>query len=297
MNGRMELEIKVMNQEITSSIKINAKLTNLMTSALKVLAPELGKKLAKTALLTPKRIQSKWPSHVKQFHTMTRYGKVRTYKYGEGKSIWFVHGWSSCAFSFWPLMQQLAEKGYSCISFDFPAHGLSQGKQSSLPQMIRVFEDISATLLDPSMVITHAMGASVIANSHWFKQCKSDLLLVSPVFNSYELLQKLVTNSGLDQELFDQVIHDIYKSDKLFMPDLNSIPKYKEFTGKLKIMHDKQDGLAPFSMSKHLSQQSEAKLITANKLGHNKILRSKSILNVIESYSTIPSTSFNSPVG
>jgi len=274
-----------MNQDLIAKKTFNAILTNIMTKTFRTLAPELSTKYAQKALLTPKRMKNKWPSHVKQFSTMTRYGKVRTYKYGEGKNIWLVHGWSSCAFDFWPLMQQLAEQGYSCISFDFPAHGLSKGKQSSLPQMIKVFDDISATLLDPCMVITHAMGASVVANSHWLEQYQSDLLLISPILDSYELLQKLVDASGLDQALFDRVVHEIYKKEKLFLPELNAIPKLKNLNGQLKIIHDKQDVLAPISKSKQLSQQSKAKLFTTNKLGHSKILRSKNILNVIATYS------------
>ena len=274
-----------MNTESTRNNSFKRDLTSLLTKTMRVIAPDLSKQIARKIFLTPKRIKHKWPSHVKQFNTRTRYGNVKTYKYGQGKCIWLVHGWSSCAFDFWPLMQKLAERGYSCIAFDFPAHGLSQGKQSSLPQMIKAFEDVSSSLFEPNMVITHSMGASVVANSHWFKQYNSDLLLISPVLNSYELLQNLVSNSGFDQELFDQVVHYIYKKYKLLLPELNAIPLLKEFNGKLKIMHDKHDVLAPLSMSELLSKQSKAKLITTKKLGHNKILRSKNILQVVESYS------------
>lgn len=277
------------------SVNINnlsKKVTCLITKLLKVLAPELSKTIARKALLTPKKSpRSKWPSHVKKFSIRTRHGRVKAYKYGKGKCIWFVHGWSSSAYDFWPLMQQLVERGYCCISFDFPGHGNNQekNKYSSLPQMVKVFEDISSTLLDPNMVITHSMGASVVANSNWFKQYKSDLLLISPVMDSYALLQKLVNESGFDQELFDCIIHDIYKRDKLYLPDLNAIPRLKSFEGTIKIIHDKHDALSPVAESELFSEQSEVKLITTNKLGHKKILRSKSVLNAVESYSSTPS--------
>ncbi|NQZ21859.1 MAG: alpha/beta hydrolase [Colwellia sp.] len=280
-----------MNKEFTASNTVKKTLTSLVTKTMRIIAPELSKKIAHKILLTPKRTKNVWPSHVKQFKTRTRYGSVRTYKYGQGKCIWLVHGWSSCAFDFWPLMQQLAESGYSTITFDFPAHGLSKGKQSSLPQMIRVFEDVSSALFEPNMVIAHSMGASIVANSGWFKQYRADLLLISPVLDSYALMQKLVSHSGFDQVLFDQVIHDIFKKDKLLIPNLNSVPKLKEFTGKLKIIHDKHDSYAPLSMSEQLSEQSEAKLITTNRLGHKKILRSKNIVKVVDSYTNMQACS------
>jgi len=276
-----------MNNKHGSTSTLSKSITHISTKTLRKLAPELSKKIARKMLLTPKRTKNRWPRHVKQFNTETRFGRVRTYKYGEGKCIWLIHGWSSCAYDFWPLMQQLAERGYSCMAFDFPAHGASDGKQSSLPQMINAFEDISASFLDPSLVITHALGASIVANSQWFNQCSSDLLLISPVLNCYELLQKLVNQSGFDQVLFDQTIHDILRKEKLFMPELNAIPKLKNYNGQLKIIHDKQDITAPLSMSKQLTEQSEAKLFTTNKLGHNKILRSKNVLKVIESFTAM----------
>lgn len=283
-----------MNKKLSNGDELKRILTGFTTKTMRNIAPEFSKKIARKILLTPKRVENKWLKHVKQFDIETGYGKVKTYKYGAGKCIWLVHGWSSSAFDFWPLMQQLAESGYSSISFDFPAHGLSQGEQSSLPQMIRTFEDISSFLFEPNMVITHAMGASIVANSQWFKNYKSDLLLISPILDCYELLQKLISNSGFDQTLFDGVIHDIHKQDHLFIPALNATNKLKEFNGQFKIIHDNNYLFAPLSKSKQLSELSKAILITTNKHGHNKILRSKNILKVVESY--IPATEFNRSV-
>lgn len=262
---------------------------HLSIKLLKIVAPGLSKFIARKVLFTPSRNKVNWPKLVKQFDTKTRFGNIKTYKYGHGKCVWLVHGWSSCAFDFWPLMQQLAERGYSCISFDFPAHGISQGKQSSLPQMIKVFDDLSASLFAPNMIIAHSTGASVVANSRWFKQCTCDLLLISPVLNIYNSLQKRATASGFDQDLLDQIVHDLYKKERLFLPNLNAMPKLKTFNGELKIIHDRKDTHAPFSMSEELSQYTEAKLITANKQGHNKILRSRKLMTVIESYNLLAS--------
>jgi len=266
--------------------ELNKFCMNAMTKTLRKVAPALALKYAKNVLFTPKRAPSKWPNHVKQFNSPTRYGDVCTYKYGSGKSkcIWLIHGWSGSAFDFWPLMQKLAEKGYSTITFDFPSHGQNIGKSTSLPQMIKVFEDVSASLLEPHLVITHGMGASVVANSCWLKSYQSDLLLISPILDTYKLLQNLVSKADFDQQLFDRAIAELNKREKIDISRLNAIPALSQFAGVLKVMHDKHDALAPLMMSKQLSKDSNATLITTNKLGHNKILRSRSLLNTVESY-------------
>lgn len=262
---------------------LGKRLSTIASKIVTKLSPKLNKKRAVKSLLTPKRIQSKWPARVKQFNTPTRYGNVKTYQYGEGKSVWLVHGWSNSAFSFWPLMQSLAERGYACTTFDFPAHGLSKGQQTSLPQMIKAFEDVSDVLLDPSMIIAHSTGASIVANSCFFERFNRDLLLVSPVLNSYSLMNKIAKNTGIEQQLFDEVIHDLFKKEKLFLPDLNVSQKLASYYGELTIIHDKQDDISPFSQSEKLSLKSEIPLISTNNLGHHKILKSKSIVKVIES--------------
>ncbi|KGJ97445.1 alpha/beta hydrolase [Colwellia psychrerythraea] len=264
--------------------KLKKSWTSVNTKALRVLMPNLALKIAKKVFFRPKRKYSNWPNHVKQFEVNTRYGQLKAYKYGEGKCIWLVHGWSGSAFDFWPLMQKLAEKGYSAISFDFPAHGNSQGKFCTLPQMIKVFDDVSAGLFSPSMVISHGMGASVIANSNWFKNYHQDLLLISPILDIYLLLQSRVRLSGFDEVLFEQIIKKVSKNEKISITELCTIPKLKAFVGQLKVIHDTQDDLAPFVISEKFTQFSKVALVSTNKLGHNKILNSRKILNVIESY-------------
>jgi len=264
--------------------KLKTLWTKKSTQALRVLVPSLALKIAKNALFKPKRKPSNWPKHVKQFDIKTRYGQLNAYRYGEGKCIWLVHGWSGSAFDFWPLMQKLAEQGYSTISFDFPAHGSSQGKFSNLPQMIKVFDDVAASLLAPKMVIAHGIGASAIANSKWFKSYHKDLLLISPVLDIYQLLQNRAYHSGFDEELLNQTITEVSKREKMAIVDLCTIPKLKAFVGQLKIIHDTQDDLAPFTMSEKFTLSSRTTLVATNKLGHKKILHSKKLLNVIESF-------------
>jgi hypothetical protein len=261
-------------------------LTKVATKTIKVIAPSIAVSIAKNKLFTPKKKGNKWPKHVTQFYTDTRLGKVKTYKYGEGKCIWLIHGWSGSAYDFWPLMQKLSERGYSTITFDFPSHGncTLPPKPYTLPQLIKVFDDVSSSLFEPALVITHGIGISVVANSYWIKSYNRGLLLTSPIFDIYKLMQKLVSKSGFDQELFDRVIHEIYKRDKMLLPRLSAIPQLQKFKGEVKIVHDKDDVTAPFIESERLIKTSNATLIETNKRGHNGVLKSRNILNTIDTY-------------
>lgn len=264
--------------------KLKRNWTSMTTKALRVCMPNIALKLANKVFFQPNRKASKWPKHVKQIEFHSRYGRLKAYKYGEGKSIWLVHGWAGCAYDYWPLMQKLAEQGYATISFDFPAHGNSPGDFCNLAKMIKSFDDIAESLLTPNMVISHGLGASVIANCRWFKSFNKDLLLVAPVLDLYQLLQSRIALSGFDQVLFEQLINRVAKREKVSITELCTKAKLKAFVGQLKVIHDIQDDYAPFSTSQQFSELSKVSLVATNKLGHTKLLHSKRVLNVIESY-------------
>jgi hypothetical protein len=266
--------------------KVKKTCTQFTTKILSLIFPSFAVFFAKKILFTPKKKSVKWPIYVKQFSHNTKQGEINYYKYGEGKCIWLIHGWSGSAYDFWPLMQKLAGKGFSTVAFDLPAHGNSSSKAGycSLPQMIKSFDDFSTTIFQPSLVVTHGMGASVVANSQWIKSYQQDLLLVSPVLNTYEFLQGLVQKSGFNQELFEKTIQEIFKREKVLLSWLSALPALKNLQGELKIIHDVHDEQAPLEISEQLTNSVEATLIKTNQLGHNKILRSRRVLNAVESY-------------
>lgn len=253
----------------------------LLTKSLRVAFPKLAMKISRKVLLKPYRRENTWPEQIKKTRVKTRHGNAQIYQYGTGKSIWLVHGWSGAGFQFWPLMQKLADQGFSTITFDLPAHGYSEGATSSLPKMIQAFDDISLALDQPGLVISHSMGASVIANSQWIKAYDNDLLLIAPLLETFDLLQTTVNNTGFDQVLFDWIIAEVLEMDNMHVPELDAYDHFVNFTGNLKIIHDITDKFAPLEQSKHLANRSGAELYITENLGHSRILRSSKLLKLI----------------
>jgi len=253
----------------------------LLTKLLRIAFPSLAMKISRKVLLKPYRRENTWPENICKTKIKTRHGDAQVYQYGTGQSIWLVHGWSGAGFQFWPLMQKLAEKGFSTITFDLPAHGYSEGTLSSLPRMIQAFDDISNTLEKPGLVITHSMGASVIANSQWINQYQNDLLLIAPLLETFDLLQTTVNNTGFDQVLFDRIIAEVLATDHMHIPQLDAYEHFINFTGSLKIIHDITDKFAPIEQSKYLAKKSGAELYVTDNLGHSRILRSSKLLKII----------------
>jgi len=260
---------------------VTKKLVNLATKSLRMTMPKLAMKLSRKVLMKPAQRKNSWPKEVIQTECITRHGKAKIYQYGEGKPIWLVHGWSGSGFQFWPLMQKLADKGFSTITFDLPAHGYSEGELSSLPKMIQAFDDISHTIEAPGMVVAHSMGASVIANSQWIKNYNNDIMLIAPLLKTYSLLQETVNRTGFDQVLFNRIIQEVYEQDKMHVNKLNAGQHFVNFTGNIKMIHDVDDKFAPIEESRILARDSGAELYVTTNLGHGKILRSTRVASLV----------------
>jgi len=253
----------------------------LVSTSMQKLMPNVALSLSKKTILRPVKRIAVWPPQVHKLNYLTRHGEVKVYKYGQGPVIWLVHGWSGSGYQFWPVMEKLANKGFCTVTFDLPAHGNSAGNYSSLPLMIQAFEDLTKQLPPTDFVITHSMGASVVANSHWFDTYHHGLMVISPILETYKLLQQSVRKAGLNDTLFKQMIKESFKENKMFIPDLDALIPLVKFTGCLKIIHDLDDKFAPLTTSKKLAGLSGAELYITTNLGHGEILNSQQVVDLI----------------
>jgi len=260
---------------------VKKRLIKLTTASLRKFLPEMALSLSKKIILQPVKRTDVWPQEVNQQSYLTRHGEVKVYSYGQGPVIWLVHGWSGSGSQFWPLMLKLADKGFSTVTFDFPAHGESEGNYSSLPLMIHAFDDLTKHLPPTDFVITHSMGASIVANCQWFKSYHHNLMIISPILETYNLLQQTVRRTGFDYKLFKQMVKDSFIEHHMFLPDLDAVRTLVEFTGCLKIIHDVDDKFSPLTSSKKLAGLSGAELYITRNLGHGKILNSQQVIDLI----------------
>ncbi|MFD2165378.1 alpha/beta hydrolase [Thalassotalea euphylliae] len=258
-----------------------SKFLPVVLSALAKVLPGVGYSLYKKRLLTPKKVREKWSSQVRCFHVETPYGKVRAYRYGEGKMVWLVHGWSGHGRQFWPLMQKLAEQGYCAIAFDLPAHGYSNRLQITIPQLVRAFDSAASSLFEPEVVIAHGIGASVVANSRWFKRFDGKFVMAAPIVDPCKHQRSLFKDYTFNHEYFERFAHDILRRDRVLFSSMNISEPLGSFPGVTHIIHDKQDVMAPLAAVLPLAEKHNVELITTNTLGHQRILESRKFMKIL----------------
>jgi len=222
-----------------------------------------------------------WANRVVKEQLKTPYGEVNTYLYGEGKCIWLVHGWSESAYQFWPLMQKLAEQGYQCIAIELPGHGRCDKKIMTLPKMTKAFDSISRQLFEPSNVITHGLGASVVANSKWFSNYKNNVTLVSPIFDIYHEFKSFVQKNNLPIKLLNNLKRETLKREKTSLKELDSTALIQKFSGKLSILYNQNDNSISIESINNIAGENKFRVKDVKRLNKDKMLSSRLLIGFI----------------
>ena len=190
---------------------------------------------------------------------------------GNDKIILLVHGWESNASRWENIIPYLKNSGSTIIAIDGPAHGLSSGKEFSIPKYAK-FIDLAVQKFKPQCLIGHSMGGKACLyyqSEYQSTLIKKIVLLGAPsdfsiILNNYITLLSL--NTAISKKLEDHYL----KQFRL---------KIEEFSGKLfaskigikgLIAHDIDDRVVLFEEGKKIaSTWKNAVFIETKGLGHS----------------------------
>ncbi|CED59549.1 putative uncharacterized protein [Moritella viscosa] len=250
------------------------------------IAPAHALKTAKNLLLTPVRSTSKHEDPVGLLRSthMTSEGRLNTYQMGNGP-VWILsHGWSGSASQFFPLMEHIAEQGFTALAYDHPAHGQSEGRHAHLPAFVQAFDELVDNVDDVVGIIAHSMGSASVLESRHPKVQALPFLLIAPVLNYVDNLYEMVGKSGYSMKLFGALVKNI--EDK-YQYSLETIKPYEKLISrqhKTVIVHDKRDRFANFNTSESAAGEAiNINLIPTKGQGHGRVIQCDSTMAAFDS--------------
>src|SRR5213592_5090232 len=143
--------------------------TNVRFAASALLFPELAGAWAERLFLTPPRnggaaaALDLIDARSSLFEHKGRH--IATWRWGarDAPAVILAHGWGGYAAQMRAFVFPLLSAGYQVIAYDQPAHGVSEGKLTGLPDFADVLAEVAAQHGDVQAVIGHSLGASAIA--------------------------------------------------------------------------------------------------------------------------------------
>lgn len=256
-----------------------------------IFSPEKASKLAYELFSEPrtgKLSKEKLPKTLKEpqhetFHFNDNTFQTYIWK-GNQDIILLVHGWESNASRWKKILPYLKKSGKTIIAIDAPAHGLSSGKEFTVPKYAEVIQEL-VKKYNPKILIGHSIGGAACIYYQYLNQnpnIEKMVLLGSPsdlknlIINYCNMLSLTSTVQfhleNTFSEKFNLKVDDF--SGKKFGAHINT---------KALIVHDAKDDVVSINEGKKIATHwKNSTFVQTSGLGHS--LHSKYLYKKIEKF-------------
>ncbi|NOI14470.1 alpha/beta fold hydrolase [Vibrio hepatarius] len=255
---------------------------NLSTRLHHTLTPKHAEKTARKLLLTPARTKPKnaEPQGLVKGEVQSKEGILKTYRLGSGPVWVLTHGWSGSSSQFYPLMEHIANQGFTALAYDHPAHGQSEGVYGHIPAFVLGLEAVLDSLEDVAGIVGHSMGTVSAIECHHQKLVDKPMLLIAPVLDYLNNLFGSVERSGYSMRLFNAVVDKVQTQYRYPLQSIDPIGKLKQRTAETIIVHDEGDKFTPFSISEKVAQEMDSvSLVATQGQGHGRVMKCQQVMD------------------
>jgi len=248
------------------------------------IAPAQAARLAAHLFLTPPR--PKRPAHEARALSGARGQaidvggrRVRTWTWGEGPTALLVHGWGGRGSQLAAFVEPLLARGFSVTTFDAPAHGDSDGRQVTLPEMVAALRAVAAAHAPIHGIVAHSIGALATARAVYEGLAAGALVFIGPP-------AELVTPSlvfgdalGLSRRVRERMQARIEQRVGVTWDAFDVARLATSQQAPLLVVHDRGDAEVPWQHGVAIAHAwPTAELLTTDALGHRRILRDPTVV-------------------
>jgi pimeloyl-ACP methyl ester carboxylesterase len=209
--------------------------------------------------------------------------KVMVYTYGYSKrKVLLVHGWSGRGTQLYKIADKLLENGFMTISFDAPAHGKSEGKETLMNEFITVSKFLEKKYGPFEYAIGHSLGGMAILNSIKQGLTLKKTIIIGAGDIITDIFKGFVKKIELKQNMVAKMQRIFFKKFGEDMDNYSASIAAKSVKIPTLIIHDTEDSEVPVSCAHSIRQNTEqGELLITNGLGHTRILKDNFVVNSI----------------
>jgi pimeloyl-ACP methyl ester carboxylesterase len=260
--------------------------TNVRFAASALLFPELAGSLAERLFLTPPRPRDAAATALDLIDA--RSGRVEhkgrhiaTWRWGssDAPAVLLAHGWGGNAAQMRAFVFPLLSAGFRVIAYDQPAHGVSEGRLTGLPDFADVLTEVVWHHGDVRAVIGHSLGATAAALALALK--KVDLrriVLVSPPSDLVGYSRRFARWHWIPEPVRDAMQAAIEERYGLRWSELELPRLAPRLDAQALVIHDRGDRVVPWKQGEQFARHWRgARLMSTEGLGHGRILQDDAV--------------------
>jgi pimeloyl-ACP methyl ester carboxylesterase len=215
---------------------------------------------------------------------------VRGFRWNPGgiKRVLILHGFESSSKNFEAYINPLINKNYEVLAFDAPAHGVSSGKQITLPLYIDTIRTIYFELGTIQSFMAHSFGG--LAITQFIEKIPHDantrLALIAPATETKTAIDTFFRFLQLGNNVRKEFENIIARKSGI-RPEYFSITRAIEnIKASVLWVHDNDDDVTPLKdvepiMLKHYPN---IEFFITQGLGHRKIYRNSQVIHAVTEF-------------
>jgi pimeloyl-ACP methyl ester carboxylesterase len=197
----------------------------------------------------------------------------------DAPAVLLAHGWGGHAAQMHAFVPRLLGAGYRVIAYDQPAHGLSEGRLTGLPDFAGALEAVAAHHGNVRHVLAHSLAGAAVAIAVSRGLRLKSTVLVSPPSDLVGYSRRFARWAWMPEGLRRAMQAAIEERFGLRWSEIE-IPR---LAPRLKtpalVIHDRGDAIVPWKQGAALARAwPGARLLSTEGLGHGRILEADAVL-------------------
>lgn len=255
--------------------------TNVRFSASALLFPDLATAVAERMFLTPPRTRDAAASALDLVDARSSFlehkgRQIAMWRWGsrDAPAVVLAHGWGGYAAQMRAFVFPLVQAGYRVIAYDQPAHGVSEGRLTGLPDFADVLAEVAGIHGSVAAVVAHSLGgaaaALALANG---KASFKKVVLVSPPSDLVGYSRRFARWYWMPEAVRRGMQAAIEERYGVRWENLEVPRVAPRLSAQALVIHDRDDRLMPWTHGAAVARHwPGAKLMSTEGLGHRRIL-------------------------
>jgi pimeloyl-ACP methyl ester carboxylesterase len=222
------------------------------------------------------------------FEVLAQGHVVRGLVWGQGPTVYLVHGWGGRGSQFGAMVEPLVEAGHRVVMFDAPAHGDSDHgpagpRRTNGVEFAKALDAVFCRFGPAEAVVAHSMGTISTYLAMRFGWLGAQrLVFIAPMVQFASLLDQFQQALGFGPRTRRAMERDV---DRFV-----GVP-VREFDARVQAAHveqlptlvitDRDDRQTPYAEVVDFAGSIHAPLITTEGLGHRKVLRDPEVVRTM----------------
>ncbi len=251
-----------------------------------LVAPDFAGMWAERLFLTPPR--PRYPVaevfdliEARQSYLQHRGRHIATWRWGpqDAPGVLLVHGWGGRATQMRGFVTPLVAAGFRVVAYDQPAHGLSDGRLTGLPDFADVLDAVAHQHGGMRAVVTHSLGGPAAAVALARGLPLRQAVFVSPPSDLLGYSRRFARWLAIPERVRRRMQAAIEERFGVRWADLELTRIAPRVRVDALVVHDRRDSMVPWRQGATVARALPgARLLSTEGLGHGRILEDSGVV-------------------